>query len=99
MLGAVERCRQIGEAPMPVPGTAFQRPISGVVAGDREAVLRSRACHLAGPCLLPAGENTATGMKFRRHSRAKRVSRLLITTLNGMYFDQITGVSDRLLPE
>src|SRR5437763_7510425 len=53
MLGTVERGRQIGKASMPVLRAAFQRPVSGVVAGDREAVLRSRTCHLAGPCLLP----------------------------------------------
>src|SRR5215210_6322955 len=63
MLGAVERSRQIGKAPMPVPRAAFQRPVSGVVAGDRKAVLRSRACHRAGPCLLPVNANSATGMK------------------------------------
>src|SRR5438445_12776806 len=94
----IKRGRQIGKSPMPVSAAALQRPVAGIVAGDREAVLRSQACHLADPCLLPASANTATGMKVRPPLSRQKGKRIINNAAHQkLYRPNSTGIGPNFI--
>src|SRR5690349_16427428 len=93
MLGAIERGCQIGKTAVATLRAAFQRPAARIVAGDREAMLRSQACHPTDPCPPSANGNTAADKKVRSRTLLRIGKRTVNNAVCWHLFDAMRSVS------